>query len=84
MDFIDGPAGTLGFAGPDYIRLGTLDGSFGGTLSGIMVFDEADVALMRAEGVYETVVLHEMGECNCLQAVHSEFNDNAHNSIQSW
>jgi len=56
VDSIDGEGSILGFAGPLYIRSDTFH-----TISGIMVFDEADLGQMVAEGVLEDVILHEMG-----------------------
>jgi hypothetical protein len=54
VDAIDGPSGTLGFAGPCLIRTSnTL------TVLGIMVFDEADTAAFAAQ--LDRIVLHEMG-----------------------
>lgn len=55
VDSIDGPAGTLGQAGPCYFRDSWL------SLSGAMTFDEADLDNLAANGLLEEVVLHEMG-----------------------
>lgn len=53
---IDGPGSVLAFAGPCHVR-----SSDGLPLTGVMVFDVADVAeLVAAEG-FEATVLHEMG-----------------------
>lgn len=52
---IDGPGGTLGYAGPcvtdnqGFVRLG------------IMVFDNADLQSMRDDGILERVLAHEIG-----------------------
>ena len=54
---IDGPGGVLGRAGPCYYRI--VDGVF--PLTGIMELDEADLADMRAAGLLEDVIIHEMG-----------------------
>ncbi len=55
VDSIDGPAGTLGQAGPCYFRDSWL------SLSGAMTFDEADLDNLAANGLLEEVILHEMG-----------------------
>jgi hypothetical protein len=56
LDSIDGPGKVLGQAGPCYVRVpGTLP------LLGIMHFDTADVASLAANGLLQSVVLHEMG-----------------------
>jgi len=53
---IDGIGGTLGSAGPCYIR------SVGGLpVYGVMRFDSADVVGLEASGQFADVVLHEMG-----------------------
>ena len=53
---IDGPGGTLGQAGPCFVRVpGDL------TVIGRMEFDEADMEIIEDEGLLEEVVLHEMG-----------------------
>jgi len=54
---IDGSGGVLGRAGPCYYRTG-------GTISpitGIMEFDEADVADLKAAGLLEDVIVNELG-----------------------
>ena len=53
---IDGPGGTLGQAGPDLLRSGTLLPAHG-----TMQFDVADVAQMFANGTWASVVMHEIG-----------------------
>lgn len=53
---IDGPSGTLGFAGPCYIRFPSYHASIG-----TMTFDSADLEDMVDEGILEDVILHEMG-----------------------
>ena len=53
---IDGVGGILGQAGPCYIRnAGSL------TVVGRMTFDVADVAVMETNGIFTSVILHEMG-----------------------
>lgn len=54
MEYIDGPAGTLGSAGPRYIRHSYIP------MSGLMRFDSADFSYMSPSRL-ETIVLHEMG-----------------------
>jgi hypothetical protein len=74
IDSIDGPLGTLGQAGPCFVRTtGRL------TILGQMTFDSADVAALAAGGLLNKVILHEMGhvlgfgtlwtqtQFNCLQ-----------------
>ncbi len=56
IEDIDGPGSILGRAGPLYIR-----NSNGLTISGIMVFDVADIEGMDVSGILEGVILHEMG-----------------------
>ena len=53
---IDGVGGTLGQAGPCYIRT-----SSGLALMGTMTFDEADLASMETGGTLTDVIIHEMG-----------------------
>jgi adhesin/invasin len=53
---IDGSGGTLGQAGPCYIR-----SSNKLTLLGRMRFDEADVPSLEASGRFDEVIVHEMG-----------------------
>ena len=55
LDSIDGPGGTLGQAGPRYIR----QSGTGLPVVGLMEFDTADVATFAAD--LNTIVLHEMG-----------------------
>ena len=53
---IDGPDGTLGQAGPCFVRVpGNL------TVIGRMEFDEDDMQIIEDEGLLDEVVLHEMG-----------------------
>jgi hypothetical protein len=53
---IDEVGGTLGQAGPCFVRLaGNL------TITGRMRFDEADMQLLEDEGTLQSVILHEMG-----------------------
>lgn len=53
---IDGPDGTLGQAGPCFVRVpGDL------TVIGRMEFDEEDMEIIEGEGLLDEVVLHEMG-----------------------
>ncbi|HXF95235.1 MAG TPA: leishmanolysin-related zinc metalloendopeptidase [Gemmatimonadales bacterium] len=56
LDSIDGPGAILGAAGPCFIR--TRD-----TLPviGVMLFDTADVASLEGVGLFDEVILHEMG-----------------------
>ncbi len=53
---IDGAGGTLGQAGPNWLR----NGSFL-PIHGNMEFDTADLASMEANGLLYSVILHEMG-----------------------
>jgi len=53
---IDGVGGTLGSAGPCYIRTSNKI-----PIMGTMTFDEADLASMQADGTLNDVILHEMG-----------------------
>ncbi len=56
LDSIDGPNGILGGATPCFIR------SAGFTpLIGAMIFDTADVATLESTGLFDEVILHEMG-----------------------
>ena len=56
VTFIDGPDGTLGQAGPCFVRVpGDL------TVIGRMEFDEDDMQIIEDEGLLDEVVLHEMG-----------------------
>jgi hypothetical protein len=58
VESMDGPGGTLGSAGPCYIR-----GAGGGSLPfiGSMRFDAADMAGLESSGNLNSVILHEMG-----------------------
>jgi hypothetical protein len=56
IDSIDGPGKILGQAGPCYIR-----GSNMLPLLGRMQFDSADVGNMEASGLFNEVIVHEMG-----------------------
>ncbi len=53
---IDGPGGILGQAGPRFAR--TSDNL---TLSGVMFFDVDDLAFLDQLGLFEEVIVHEMG-----------------------
>lgn len=53
---IDGPGGILGQAGPRFVR--TADFL---TLSGVMFFDVADLDFLEQLGLFEEVIVHEMG-----------------------
>jgi hypothetical protein len=53
---IDGPGGILGAAGPQFVRL--VDGL---PLSGVMFFDVADLDFLESLGLFEDVIVHEMG-----------------------
>ncbi len=53
---IDGPLGILGQAGPRFVR--TEDFL---TLSGVMIFDTADLGLLDELNLFEDVIVHEMG-----------------------
>ncbi|MGH7672303.1 MAG: leishmanolysin-related zinc metalloendopeptidase [Gemmatimonadales bacterium] len=56
LDSIDGPDGVLGGATPCFIRnVGKLP------LEGVMIFDTADVAALEQDGLFDEVILHEMG-----------------------
>jgi len=56
LDPIDGRGGTLGAAGPCFVRQAT-----GAPVLGIMTFDSADLDVLEATNRLETVILHEMG-----------------------
>ena len=56
VEWIDGVNGTLAAAGPCRVSSAT-----GLPYAGLMEFDEADVAQLEAEGLFEATVLHEMG-----------------------
>lgn len=53
---IDGPGGTLGSAGPCFIRSGSSL-----TVIGQMRFDSDDLANLEANGLLDEVIIHEMG-----------------------
>ena len=53
---IDGPGGVLGRAGPRFVRTSDFL-----TLSGVMFFDVADLATLEFFGLFEDVIVHEMG-----------------------
>lgn len=57
---IDGPGGILGQAGPTNIGTST-PGDYTYTTAGIMQFDSADVLNLENAGVFDDVILHEMG-----------------------
>jgi hypothetical protein len=56
LDSIDGPFNALGGAGPCFVR--TVDST---SLVGAMRFDTADVATFVAQGLFDEIVMHEMG-----------------------
>ncbi|WP_420439843.1 Ig-like domain-containing protein [Candidatus Palauibacter sp.] len=56
---IDGPGGTLGRAGPCWVRRGATANYM--PYYGRMEFDEADIERMERVGDMEDVILHEMG-----------------------
>jgi hypothetical protein len=56
MEPIDGPGGVLASAGPCFIRNSNFL-----TALGAMRFDSEDLEEIEAEGLLETVILHEMG-----------------------
>lgn len=56
--FIDGAGGILGQAGPQSV---SRIGAFTYSTSGVMQFDSADMASMRADGSLVNVIEHEMG-----------------------
>jgi Leishmanolysin len=53
---IDGPSKVLGYAGPEYVRNDNLL-----PISGIMVFDKSDLAMLRQGNGFLDTILHEMG-----------------------
>lgn len=53
---IDGPGGTLGQAGPQFVRTDDFL-----TLSGVMFFDVADLDFLEELDLFEEVIVHEMG-----------------------
>lgn len=56
-EFIDGPGGILGSAGPTFI---TSQGGYVLTTAGRMRFDSADLTNLENNGTLENVILHEM------------------------
>ncbi len=56
LEPIDEVGKTLGQAGPCRIRSGSLL-----PISGLMLFDVADIAALESNGILEAVILHEMG-----------------------
>ncbi|MBR9991332.1 MAG: hypothetical protein KFH98_16330, partial [Gemmatimonadetes bacterium] len=56
IDSIDGPGGTLGSAGPCYIR-----SSSALPVVGLVRLDTADLAVLDNNGLMEDVILHEIG-----------------------
>lgn len=64
VENIDGPGGTLGSAGPCYIRSNAANGNPSTipplTIYGTMRFDSADLDNLAAQGRLEAVILHEM------------------------
>ena len=57
LETIDGPGNTLGSSGPDMIWSACRTISFLGS----MRFDIDDIVNMEADGIFEGVILHEMG-----------------------
>lgn len=57
LENIDGPDGTLGSAGPSSDLTACLSIS----LLGAMPFDSDDIASMKPSGIFEGVILHDMG-----------------------
>lgn len=57
LQTIDGVEGTLGFAGPS----GIYNSCMGISYSGDMTFDIDDISVMESQGIFEGVILHEMG-----------------------
>ena len=55
-EFIDGPRGVLGRAGPIDLRPGSFIPA-----TGVMAFDSADLAQMERDGSLVSVIVHEMG-----------------------
>jgi len=53
---IDGPGGTLGQAGPNFVRTSDFL-----PISGIMFFDVADLEFLESLDLFEDVIVHEMG-----------------------
>lgn len=53
---IDGPGNILGFAGPNFVRSADFL-----TVTGFMFFDEDDLAFLDILGLFEEVIVHEMG-----------------------
>jgi hypothetical protein len=56
VDSIDGPGGTLGRAGPCFVRTPSLK-----PITGAMIFDEADLDRLATRDLLRPVILHEMG-----------------------
>jgi hypothetical protein len=54
--YIDGPGDVLGSAGPRFVRTSNRL-----TISGIMQFDTADLQSLDDVGLFENVIVHEMG-----------------------
>ncbi|CAM9902971.1 unnamed protein product, partial [Laminaria digitata] len=57
LEPIDGAGNTLGFAGPT--RIWSLCRTI--SFEGAMTFDLDDIASMESQGIFEGVILHEMG-----------------------
>lgn len=58
LDSIDGPLNQLGSAGPCRIRINIADTT---PIIGAMRFDTADVARFLTQGLFDEIVMHEMG-----------------------
>lgn len=56
LEPIDGPSGVLGSAGPTRVWTGC-----NVSPTGAMRFDTADIAVLEEVGLFEGVILHEMG-----------------------
>ena len=71
--YIDGPGGTLGSAGPRYVRQSANELEI--PITGCMTFDSADIAAMEADGTFQGVILHEMGHVLGIGTVWNETNN---------
>jgi hypothetical protein len=65
LDPIDGPSGILGSAGPTFAKLNAAQNAVTSTFlyadEGDMQFDNADTAALVGLGLFDEVILHEMG-----------------------
>lgn len=87
---IDGPGSVLGSAGPIWARANQDTGYFT-TIAGIMRFDVADIEWMVQEGIWEGVILHEMGHVigigtawNFTGIINNEIDYQGENGIRVW